>query len=278
MALGPVLGGVLVTSAGWRSIFWINIPVGMRRHRPGPALHPESKAPRARRIDPVGQVLVIVLLAPLTYGIIEAPNRGWGSPLILGAFALAVASLVGLLRYEPRRDEPLIDLRFFRSVPFAAATVTAVAAFATLGGFLFINTLYLQEVRGLSALQAGLDTLPMAVMTMVMSPISGRIVGSRGSRLPLVVAGAALDRQLCDAGPASTPRPHSPGSSVRTWSSGLASAWSMPHHQCRGVRHARAQAGVAAGIASTSRQIGQTLGVAVVGAIVTSRIHGSVHG
>ena len=277
MALGPVLGGALVTSAGWRSIFWINIPVGIVAIVLALRYIPESKAPRARRIDPVGQVLVIVLLASLTYGIIEAPSHGWGSPLIVTAFALALLSLLGILRYEPRRAEPLIDLRFFRSIPFAAATVTAVAAFAALGGFLFMNTLYLQEVRGLSALQAGLDTLPMAVLTMVMSPISGHIVGRRGSRAPLVVSGAALTI-------ACVMLTRIDGTTPFTWlfvayavfgfGFGLVNA-PITNTAVSGMP--RAQAGVAAGIASTSRQIGQTLGVAVVGAIVTSRVGGSVH-
>ena len=150
---------------------------------------PESKAPVARKVDVPGQVFVITLLASLTYGIIEAPNRGWSSPLIVGAFAIAVVSLVGLLFWERRAKQPLIDLRFFRSVPFSSAAFVAIAAFAALGGFLFLNTLYLQDVRGLSPLQAGLDTLPMAVMTMILSPISGRIVGRHGGRIPMVIAG-----------------------------------------------------------------------------------------
>src|SRR6185369_9740621 len=100
-------------------------------------------------------VLVIALLATLTFGIIEAPARGWSSPLIVTAFAAAGAALLALLSYEARRDEPLIDLRFFRSIPFASSIVIAVAAFAAFGGFLFLNTLYLQEGRGLSPVQAG---------------------------------------------------------------------------------------------------------------------------
>jgi EmrB/QacA subfamily drug resistance transporter len=276
LALGPVIGGVLVTSAGWRSIFWINIPVGMVAIALALRSIPESKAPRARRIDPVGQVLVILLLASLTYGIIEAPDHGWGSPLIVGAFALALGSLVGILRYEPRRAEPLIDLRFFRSIPFAAATVTAGAAFAALGGFLFMNTLYLQEVRGLSPLQAGLDTLPMAVLTMVMSPISGHLVGRRGSRVPLVVAGAALTVSCVLLTQIDAVTPFTwlfLAYSVFGFGFGLVNA---PITNAAVSGMPRAQAGVAAGIASTSRQIGQTLGVAVVGAIVTSRVRGSV--
>jgi EmrB/QacA subfamily drug resistance transporter len=276
MALGPLLGGLLVSSAGWRSIFWINLPVGVTAIILALRYIPESKAPRARRFDPLGQVLMIVLFATVTYGIIEAPERGWTSPLILAAFSAGAAALVGLLFYEPRREDPLIDLRFFRSIPFASATVTAIAAFAGLGGFLFLNTLYLQEGRGLSPLRAGLDTLPMAVMTMVASPLSGRLVGTRGSRLPLVCSGAAL---MIACAMLAAIEPTTPF----TWlfvayilfglGFGLVNA---PITNAAVSGMPRAQAGVASAIASTSRQIGSTLGVAVVGALVTSHLHGSV--
>ena len=86
----------------------------------------------------------------------------------------------------------MLDLRFFRSVPFSGATVIAVCSFGAYAGFLFLNTLYLQEVRGLRPLVAGLCTLPIAVMTLVLAPVSGRIVGSRGPRIPLLLAGALL--------------------------------------------------------------------------------------
>jgi EmrB/QacA subfamily drug resistance transporter len=272
MALGPVIGGLLVTSAGWQSIFWINIPVGVAAIVLTLRYIPESKAPRARKFDPVGQVLMIVLFASLTYGIIEAPTRGWSSPLIVLVFCLAAAALAGFVYFEPRRKDPLVDLRFFRSIPFAAATVTAVAAFATLGGFLFLNTLYLQDVRGLSALHAGLDTLPMAVMTMVASPISGRIVGSRGARIPLVTAGVALTAACIMLAQMEPTTPF-------TWlfvayvvfglGFGVVNA---PITNAAVSGMPRAQAGVAAAIASTSRQLGATLGVAVVGALVTSKV------
>ena len=122
------------------------------------ALHPRVAGAEGRDGSTAsGQVLVIVLLASLTYGIIEAPEPGMGLAGHRGRLRPgALASLVGLIVWERRRDEPLIDLRFFRSVPFSGAAVIAVAAFAALGGFLFLNTLYLQEVRGFSPLQAGL--------------------------------------------------------------------------------------------------------------------------
>ena len=155
MALGPVVGGVLVTSIGWRSIFYLNIPIALAAVVLALRYIPESKAAVARRVDVPGQLLVIAFLASLTYSIIESPEKGFTSPLIIGTFAVAAVSLVAFLIWERRAPEPLIDLRFFRSVPFSSATVIAVAAFAALGGFLFLNTLYLQDVRGLSALQAG---------------------------------------------------------------------------------------------------------------------------
>ena len=192
MALGPVVGGVLVTTVGWRSIFFINIPIALAAVVLALRYIPESKAAVARKVDVPGQLLVIAFLSTLTYGIIELPEKGLSSAVIIGAFTIAAASLTAFLLWERRAVQPLMDLRFFRSVPFSSATVIAVAAFAALGGFLFLNTLYLQDVRGLSALQAGIDTLPMAAMTVLFSPISGRIVGRRGARIPLLVAGLTL--------------------------------------------------------------------------------------
>src|SRR4051795_11550730 len=276
MALGPIVGGTVVSSIGWRAIFLINLPVGLAAIALTLRFVPESKAPRPRRVDPVGQALVIVLLASLTFGIIEGPSRGWSSPLIVGMFSAALAALLGLLLYEPRRRDPLIDLRFFRSIPFSSAIVISVAAFAAFGGFLFLNTLYLQEVRGLSPLQAGLATVPTAVVTMIASPLSGRIVGRRGPRLPLLIAGVSFVTacaMLTGIGP------------------GTSFAWLIPAYVLFGLGFGfvnapitnaavsgmpRAQAGVASAIATTSRQVGQTLGVAVTGAIVASHAGASL--
>ena len=272
MALGPIVGGALVSSVGWRSIFWINIPLGLAAIVLTLRFIPESKAPRPRRFDPVGQSLVIVLLSSLTFGIIEAPSLGWSSPLILAVFSASAAALLGLLRYEPRRRDPLVDLRFFRSIPFASAISISVAAFAAFGGFLFLNTLYLQEVRGLSPLQAGLATVPMAVMTVVASPLSGRIVGRRGPRLPLAIAGVCLVTacaMLVSIGPSTSLVWLLAAYVVFGLGFGFVNA---PITNAAVSGMPRAQAGVAAAIATTSRQVGQTLGVAVVGALVTAHV------
>ncbi|MEV5983793.1 MFS transporter [Streptomyces sp. NPDC052051] len=273
MAAGPLVGGLLVESVGWRSIFWVNLPVGLAAILLTLRFIPESRAPKPRRPDPVGQVLVIALFGSLTYTIIEAPHAG---PATLVPFAVvALAALVGLLRYEPRRPEPLIDLRFFHSAPFSGATVIAVTAFAALGGFLFVSTLYLQNVRGLDALHAGLWMLPMALPTFLCAPLSGRLVGTRGPRLPLLIAGCAMTTSavLFAAFEAETSNVTlCVGYVLFGIGFGFVNA-PITNTAVSGMP--RAQAGVAAAVASTSRQLGQTLGVAVVGAVLASGIGSS---
>src|SRR5690606_11638064 len=190
MALGPLTGGVLTETAGWRAIFWINVPIGLLAWVLTGRFVPESKARRPRAIDPVGQLLMITLLVSLTYGIIEAPHAG--RAVGLGCGAVAAAALAALVWYESRRPEPLIDVRFFRSAPFSGAAPMAVLGFAALGSFLFLTTLYLQRHRGLTAFEAGLCTLPLALTAFVVAPLAGRLVGTRGPRAPLVVAGVCF--------------------------------------------------------------------------------------
>ncbi|WP_437103072.1 MFS transporter [Streptomyces sp. enrichment culture] len=273
MAAGPLVGGLLVQSVSWRAIFWLNLPVGLAALLLTLRYVPESRAPRARRPDPVGQLLVIALFGALTYAIIEAPESGAGP--VLPFAAIAVAALLALLWYEPRRAEPLIDLRFFRSAPFSGATVIAISAFAALGGFLFLSTLYLQNVRGLDALHAGLWMLPMAVPMFLCAPLSGRLVGSHGPRVSLLVAGAAMTASgvLFAAFEAETENATLLlGYVLFGIGFGFVNA-PITNTAVSGMP--RAQAGVAAAVASTSRQLGSTLGVAVIGAVLASGIGSS---
>jgi EmrB/QacA subfamily drug resistance transporter len=276
MALGPLLGGLLVPIS-WRAVFLVNIPIGLAAMALTARFVPESRAPRPRRFDPVGQVLVIVMLASLTTTIIEGASQGWSSPWIIALAITAITSFIVLVPYELRRSEPLIEPRFFASRPFSAATLIAIAAFMSFGGFLFINTLYLQDVRDFSPTVAGLCTLPMAAMTVICAPISGRITGTRGARGPLVVGGLGLgigSLMLVSL---------SPDTSI---------AWLLLAYTVFGIGFGAvnppitntavsgmppSQAGVAAAVASTSRQTGLTLGVAVLGAVATAGINESLH-
>ena len=278
MALGPLVGGLLIgASLGWRSLFWINVPVAIVALLLTRRFIPESRASHPRRVDPLGQVLIIGMIAALTYAIIEGPDAGWTSPVILGCLALAALALAGLLVYEPRRDEPLLELRFFASVPFSGASAIALIAFAAVGGFALITTLYLQEVRDYSALQAGLLFLPVAAAAIVSGPLSGRLVASRGPRLSLIGAGVALT--LCAVMLAGLTATTSVGWLIAAYvvfglGFGMVSA---PVNNTALSGMPRSQSGVAAAIVSTGRQVGQTLGVAVAGALLAAGLHGQLN-
>ena len=275
MALGPVVGGLLVDSVGWRGTFWVNIPVGLAAIALTARLVPESRAPRPRRPDPVGQGLIIVMLGSLAYAIIEGPGLGWHSPVIMALFAMAAVALTVFVAYEARRAEPVLDPRFFRSAPFAGSVLTAISATAAVGGFLFLATLYLQDVRGMSALQAGLHMLPMATMMALGAVVSSRILARRGARLPMLAAGVGLavggvllSRLTASSGLA----PLAVAFIVFGIGGGVVNA-PITYTAVSGMPVS--QAGVASGIASTSRQIGQCLGIAVTGSILAANLHGS---
>jgi EmrB/QacA subfamily drug resistance transporter len=276
MAMGPVLGGVLVGAVGWRGIFWANIPVGLVAISLTALFVPDSKAPRSRRADPVGQFLIIVMLGSLAYAIIEGPAYGWRSPAIFGFFALSVAALAVLLAYEPRREEPVVDFRFFRSVPFAGANLTAVCAIAAMAGFLFLSTLYLQDVRGLSALQAGLTILPMPIVMALCAPMAGRMVAKRGPRIPLVIAGAALTLSSAALSRLTGTTEHA--YLIVTYALFGIGAGMVSSPITNGVMSGvpKTQAGMASGMNSSSRQLGQSLGVAIVGSVLAASIRGSM--
>ncbi len=268
LALGPIVGGALIEAVDWRAIFWINVPVAILAIVLAAKFVPESRAEHPRRIDPVGQVLVIVALATLTYGIIDAPRAGWASAQTIALFLAAAAAIATLIPYEMRRREPLIEPRFFRSPPFSGATVIAVSAFAGFAGVMLLNTLYLQEVRGYSALEAGLCTLPMAVLAGFASPLSGKLVGSRGARPSLLFGGACmLAAPLLLTGLSSSTSLWLLLAVYALYGVGFGSI-NPPITYTAVSGMPDSQAGVAAAVASTSRQVGQTLGIAVIGSIL----------
>ncbi|SEC14777.1 drug resistance transporter, EmrB/QacA subfamily [Amycolatopsis tolypomycina] len=265
LVLGPILGGVLVDGFGWRAVFWVNVPIIAAALVATTLFVPESRAPRARRFDPVGQVLVLLVLGSVVAALIEAPRLGWTSPWILGLLALAGLGVLGLLRYEPRRADPLLELRLFRSIAFSSAILMALLALCGFGVFLFVATRYLQEVRGMTALAAGLCLLPVGPAVLVLSPRTGRVVGTRGPRGPLVVAGTALAAGGAAAawlGPA-TPLPLVLATFLLFGV--FLGTVNPPITNTAVAGMPGSMAGVAASLASSGRQTGTTLGVALAG-------------
>ncbi len=267
LGFGPLVGGLLVETIGWRSIFWVNVPVVVLALILTAVFVPESKAARARRFDPAGQVLIVVALVGAVYGIIEGPGLGWGSPVTLGAFAVAALALAAFVPVELRRQEPLIDPRFFTSIPFAGAFVAAVVAFGAWSAFLFANTLVLQSVRDFSPIQTGLLFMPAGIAILVASPLSGRLVASGGTRLPMALAGGliAVGAVALTATTATTPVPllllvflvFGAGFGLVNAPITNTAVSGMPDQQ----------AGAASAIASTARQTGVALGIALAGSI-----------
>lgn len=267
MALGPTVGGLLIQYVSWRAVFWINLPICLLAVVLTMIFVPESKSATMRNIDPIGQALAVTFLFGVVFTLIEGPSQGWTSPLVLGIAVLAVVAFAGFLRFESRRDDPFIDLRFFRSIPFTSATVTAISAFAAWGAFLFIMSLYLQSERHFSAMQTGLIYLPIAVGALLFSPISGRLVGKYGARPSLLASGTLITI----------------ASVLQTFLTATTPVWALlivftvfgigfsmvnaPVTNAAVSGMPLDRAGAASAVTSTSRQVGVSIGVALCGSL-----------
>lgn len=186
-AVGPFVGGWLVDAASWRWVFLLNLPFAIAALWVTLRHVPESRDPDApRRLDLAGAVSITVGLAGVTYAFIEAPARGW-SPLTIAAAVLGVVGLVAFPLIEVRHPAPLLDLGIFRSAQFTGANLTTLAVYGALGGALFLLALQLQQTLGYSALTAGISTLPITVIMLLLSPRMGAAAQRLGPRLPMTI-------------------------------------------------------------------------------------------
>jgi EmrB/QacA subfamily drug resistance transporter len=267
MALGPTVGGLLIEYVGWRAVFWINLPICAAAIVLTMIFVPESKSATMRNIDPIGQALAVLFLFGVVFALIEGPGLGWTSPLVLGIAATAVLAFVAFLAYEARRNDPFIDLRFFRSIPFASSTLTAISAFAAWGAFLFIMSLYLQAERHFSALQTGLIYLPIAVGALLFSPLSGRLVGRYGARPSLLTAGVLI---TCASVLMTFLTATTPVSGLLVLFTVFGIGFSMVNAPVTNAAVSGMpldRAGAASAVTSTSRQVGVSIGVALCGSL-----------
>ncbi|HEU4973941.1 MAG TPA: MFS transporter [Baekduia sp.] len=267
-AVGPLVGGALTSGLGWRWIFFVNLPLGLACLAITRTRVVESKDPHARRVDLAGLLTLTAGLFLLILALLRGNEDGWGSAAILAELAGAAAALGAFVAVELRVEQPMLPLGLFRNRPFTAAQVSAFAISASFFAVYFYITLYLQQVLGLSAIEAGLVYLPG---TMIMFVVSGAtsVLGEKLSPramisggLMLIAAGLGL-MMLADADSSWTIT--LPGSILAMIGTGLfnpavsgVALGSLPERQ----------SGLAAGVNDTFRQAGIAVGVAALGALV----------
>ena len=274
VAAGPIVGGWLLAHFWWGSVFLVNVPIAVAGVVAAVFLVPNSRNMAAKRPDPVGALLSVAGMGILLWGIIEAPNRTWTSPLVVGALGAAVVVLTAFVLWELRSDHPMLPLDFFRSRRFSAAIgAMGLVLFGLLGMF-FLLTQWLQFSLGYSPLQTGLRVGPIAVVLLVAAPLSSvlaRIVGTK----PVVFAGMALiavglgllSRTTVDG----TYRDALPLFVLIGFGTGLALA---PSIESVLGSIPREQAGVGSATSDTALQLGGALGVAVLGTALNIRYEG----
>jgi MFS transporter, DHA2 family, methylenomycin A resistance protein len=265
--IGPTIGGVLVDAAGWRSIFLLIVPICVVALALALTAVPESKDPRGRKLDVLGQLLAIVALGALSLGVIEGPHWGWASPYSVLSFAIAVVAASLFFRGQAKTDDGLVPLPIFRSGVFSASLGVAAAMTFGMYAMLFLTPLYLQAGRGNSALAAGFELLPMSVAFVIVSQLSGRIANRFGPRLPMTAGMALMGAGLFML--AMIPLTDSfvlieAALLIIGCGLGLNTA---PVNAVAVANVPAARAGTASGLVNTARMVGATLGVAVLGAV-----------
>lgn len=267
MAVGPSVGGLLVDIAGWRSIFFLSVPVGLLAIVMTLRRVPESRDPEGRHLDPLGQILAIIALASLAFVTIEGPHWGWTAPAILALAALSIATAVLFLYVEAGKPGALVPLDLFGNKSFNAALM--IAGMMTFGiyAMMFLMPLYLQSVRGASAFAAGLLLVPMSLVFVVVSQLSGTLTKRFGARL-MMFGGMGL---------------MGTGLLLLALGTGETSLWTVeaglivigvglglntgPVNAVAVASVPPGRSGTASGLLNTTRMIGATLGIAVLGAV-----------
>jgi EmrB/QacA subfamily drug resistance transporter len=276
IALGPIVGGFLMRSFSWSSVFWINVPLLLVALIGARHLVPDSRDPNATRLDPVGAALSTVAVGSLVYGIIEAPTSGWLSPTTGGAFAVATVSGSAFAAWEMRRTEPMLDLRLFRNPAFSAASAALTLLFFAMAGAVFLQAQYLQFILGYTPLAAGFALVPAALGMLVGTGGGAHLAEKHGGRIAVATgtlfatAGLAVQAGFVDG---TSYVPTGVGLFLFGLGAGIAMA---PATELIMATLPASRAGVGSAVNDTVRELGGALGVAVIGSVAASRYTSSL--
>ena len=274
LAIGPLVGGLLTEHLSWHWIFFVNVPVGVVAIAASFLLITESKDETHESLDLPGLGTSALGLFALTYGLIEANSYGWTSARIVGSFAVAVISLVSFVIIERRRRFPMLDLTLFRSGTYTGANVSMLLVALSMFGVFFFVSLYMQNVLGYSAVQAGAAFLPMTVLIILIAPIAGKASDRFGSRWLMTIGMVLLGVQLLYFSQLSTTSDFwnlLPGFIL----GGFGMAMAMTPTAAAATRAVPVhKSGVGSAVLNAMRQVGGSVGIALMGAIVADQASG----
>jgi EmrB/QacA subfamily drug resistance transporter len=270
IAAGPVTGGWLLEHYSWNSIFLVNLPIIALALVGIAALVPESRDPAKPRLDLIGAGLSIAGLSAIVWGLIEAPDRGWGSSAILAAFAAGAAIMAVFVAWERRIDHPMLEVDVFRNLRFSAASVSIAFLFFALMGIVFLLTSYLQTVLGYDTFETGVRILPIAGGMIVASRLSVVIAGRAGTKVAVAGGLGTVALALAQFATFEVDTGYGPiAAALTTLGLGIGLAMSPATDAIMGALP-RAKAGIGSAMNDVVREVGGTLGVAVLGSILTS--------
>jgi EmrB/QacA subfamily drug resistance transporter len=270
LAIGPLVGGLITEHLDWSWIFFVNVPIGIAGIAASFVFIDESRDESHERLDLPGLATSGVGLFALTYGLIEANTYGWTSTRILGSFAVAAVALVGFVLLERHQRAPMLPLELFRNRTYTGANLAMLLVALAMFGVFFFVSLYMQNILGYSAVQAGAAFLPMTVLIILIAPIAGKMADRVGSRGLMTVGMLLIAAQLVwfsQLGQDATYWLLLPSLVV----GGVGMALTMTPSAAAATRAVPVEkAGVGSAVLNTSRQVGGTLGIAVMGAIVAA--------
>ena len=277
LAMGPVLGGALVGEWDWRAIFWFNLIVGFIALVAGAIVLPENSDPDAHRVDVTGTVLGAAAISAIAFAVIIAESSGFGSPIVIALLCISAVGVVAFLWWEYKAAHPLLDVRFFRVPRFLTANVVAYCAYFATFAVFFFTALYLDEVVGDSGFEIAGIFLPMTVLMVLASILAGFWVVSAGLRWSIFIGCVLFAGGLVLTAVTINPHPsYLPLAAALSLAGIGVGATVVPATSAALSAIPPERSGMAASATNTSREIGAVTGVAVLGALVSSKLHADI--